>query len=321
MTSREKILSVARETILTEAKAIANLEQLLDQNFPSAVETIYSSTGRVIVTGVGKSAVVATKIVATLNSTGTPAIFMHAADAIHGDLGTILKEDVVICISKSGDTPEIKVLIPLIKNFGNKIIAFTGNPYSFLGTQADFTLNCFVEKEACPNNLAPTTSTTAQMVLGDALAVCLLDMRGFSSRDFAKYHPGGSLGKKLYLRVKDIADQNQKPMVSPEAPGSQVIVEISEKMLGVTAVVEDNRIMGIITDGDIRRMLYRSPEISDLRARDIMSREPKTIPVEAMAVDALEILERFKITQILAVKDQQYYGVVHLHNLIREGII
>ncbi len=321
MTSREKILSVARETILTEAKAIANLEQLLDQNFPSAVETIYSSTGRVIVTGVGKSAVVATKIVATLNSTGTPAIFMHAADAIHGDLGTILKEDVVICISKSGDTPEIKVLIPLIKNFGNKIIAFTGNPYSFLGTQADFTLNCFVEKEACPNNLAPTTSTTAQMVLGDALAVCLLDMRGFSSRDFAKYHPGGSLGKKLYLRVKDIADQNQKPMVSPEAPVSQVIVEISEKMLGVTAVVEDNRIMGIITDGDIRRMLYRSPEISDLRARDIMSREPKTIPVEAMAVDALEILERFKITQILAVKDQQYYGVVHLHNLIREGII
>ena len=248
MTPHEKILSVAKETILTEAKAIANLEQLLDQNFALAVETIYKSKGRVIITGIGKSAVIATKIVATLNSTGTPAVFMHAADAIHGDLGTILKDDVVICISKSGNTPEIKVLVPLIKNFKNTIIAITGNPDSFLGQQADFTLNSYVEKEACPNNLAPTTSTTAQLVMGDALAVCLLDLRGFSSKDFAKYHPGGALGKKLYLRVSDIADQNQKPVVSPTTPIPKVIVEISEKMLGVAAVVENDKIIGIVTD-------------------------------------------------------------------------
>ena len=321
MTPQEKILSVAKETILTEAKAIANLEQLLDQNFALAVETIYKSKGRVIITGIGKSAVIATKIVATLNSTGTPAVFMHAADAIHGDLGTILKDDVVICISKSGNTPEIKVLVPLIKNFKNTLIAITGNTDSFLGQQADFTLNSYVEKEACPNNLAPTTSTTAQLVLGDALAVCLLDLRGFSSKDFAKYHPGGALGKKLYLRVSDIADQNQKPVVSPATPIPKVIVEISEKMLGVAAVVENDKIIGIVTDGDIRRMLYKSTDISGLLAKDIMSEHPKTIDFNAMAVDALDVLEENKISQLLAVKNGRYYGVVHLHNLIREGII
>ncbi|SDL76584.1 arabinose-5-phosphate isomerase [Salinimicrobium catena] len=321
MTPQEKILSVAKETILTEAKAIANLEQLLDQNFAMAVETIYKSKGRVIITGIGKSAVIATKIVATLNSTGTPAVFMHAADAIHGDLGTILKDDVVICISKSGNTPEIKVLVPLIKNFKNTLIAITGNKDSFLGQQADFTLNSFVEKEACPNNLAPTTSTTAQLVLGDALAVCLLDLRGFSSRDFAKYHPGGALGKKLYLRVSDIAEQNQKPVVSPNTPIPKVIVEISEKMLGVAAVVENDKILGIVTDGDIRRMLYKSTDISGLEAKDIMSENPKIIDHNAMAVDALDVLEENKISQLLAVKNGKYYGVVHLHNLIREGII
>ena len=321
MTPHEKILSVAKETILTEAKAIANLEQLLDQNFALAVETIYKSKGRVIITGIGKSAVIATKIVATLNSTGTPAVFMHAADAIHGDLGTILKDDVVICISKSGNTPEIKVLVPLIKNFKNTIIAITGNPDSFLGQQADFTLNSYVEKEACPNNLAPTTSTTAQLVMGDALAVCLLDLRGFSSKDFAKYHPGGALGKKLYLRVSDIADQNQKPVVSPTTPIPKVIVEISEKMLGVAAVVENDKIIGIVTDGDIRRMLYKSTDISGLLAKDIMSAHPKTIDHNAMAVDALDVLEENKISQLLAVKNGRYYGVVHLHNLIREGIL
>ncbi|HER40492.1 MAG TPA: KpsF/GutQ family sugar-phosphate isomerase [Salinimicrobium catena] len=321
MTPHEKILSVAKETILTEAKAIANLEQLLDQNFALAVETIYKSKGRVIITGIGKSAVIATKIVATLNSTGTPAVFMHAADAIHGDLGTILKDDVVICISKSGNTPEIKVLVPLIKNFKNTIIAITGNPDSFLGQQADFTLNSYVEKEACPNNLAPTTSTTAQLVMGDALAVCLLDLRGFSSKDFAKYHPGGALGKKLYLRVSDIADQNQKPVVSPTTPIPKVIVEISEKMLGVAAVVENDKIIGIVTDGDIRRMLYKSTDISGLLAKDIMSEHPKTIDHNAMAVDALDVLEENKISQLLAVKNGRYYGVVHLHNLIREGIL
>jgi len=321
LTPHEKILSVAKETILTEAKAIANLEQLLDQNFALAVETIYKSKGRVIITGIGKSAVIATKIVATLNSTGTPAVFMHAADAIHGDLGTILKDDVVICISKSGNTPEIKVLVPLIKNFKNTIIAITGNPDSFLGQQADFTLNSYVEKEACPNNLAPTTSTTAQLVMGDALAVCLLDLRGFSSKDFAKYHPGGALGKKLYLRVSDIADQNQKPVVSPTTPIPKVIVEISEKMLGVAAVVENDKIIGIVTDGDIRRMLYKSTDISGLLAKDIMSEHPKTIDHNAMAVDALDVLEENKISQLLAVKNGRYYGVVHLHNLIREGIL
>ncbi|MEG9329220.1 KpsF/GutQ family sugar-phosphate isomerase [Salinimicrobium catena] len=321
MTPQEKILSVAKETILTEAKAIANLEQLLDQNFAMAVETIYKSKGRVIITGIGKSAVIATKIVATLNSTGTPAVFMHAADAIHGDLGTILKDDVVICISKSGNTPEIKVLVPLIKNFKNTLIAITGNKDSFLGQQADFTLNSFVEKEACPNNLAPTTSTTAQLVMGDALAVCLLDLRGFSSKDFAKYHPGGALGKKLYLRVSDIAEQNQKPVVSPNTPIPKVIVEISEKMLGVAAVVENDKILGIVTDGDIRRMLYKSTDISGLEAKDIMSENPKTIDHNAMAVDALDVLEENKISQLLAVKNGKYYGVVHLHNLIREGII
>ncbi|MFD2517906.1 KpsF/GutQ family sugar-phosphate isomerase [Salinimicrobium flavum] len=321
MTPQEKILSVARETILTEAKAITNLEQLLDQDFVKAVQAIYESKGRVIITGIGKSAVIATKIVATLNSTGTPAVFMHAADAIHGDLGTILQDDVVICISKSGNTPEIKVLVPLIKNFKNTLIGITGNIDSFLGQQADFTLNSYVEKEACPHNLAPTTSTTAQLVLGDALAVCLLDLRGFSSKDFAKYHPGGALGKKLYLRVSDIADQNQKPEVTPNTPIPQVIIEISEKMLGVAAVVENDKIIGIVTDGDIRRMLHKSTEISGLLAKDIMSKNPKTIDHNAMAIDALDVLEENKISQLLAVKNDKYYGVVHLHNLIREGII
>ncbi|GHA50255.1 D-arabinose 5-phosphate isomerase [Salinimicrobium marinum] len=321
MTPQEKILSVAGETILTEAKAIANLEQLLDQNFAKAVEAIYESKGRVIITGIGKSAAIATKIVATLNSTGTPAVFMHAADAIHGDLGTIGKDDVVICISKSGNTPEIKVLVPLIKNFKNTLIGITGSPDSFLGQQADFIINSYVEKEACPNNLAPTTSTTAQLVMGDALAVCLLNLRGFSSKDFARYHPGGALGKKLYLRVSDITAQNQKPVVHPETPVPQVIIEISEKMLGVAAVLENDKIVGIITDGDIRRMLYKSTDISGLTARDIMSSSPKTISQEAMAVDALDVLEENKISQLLAEENGVYSGVVHLHNLIREGIL
>jgi arabinose-5-phosphate isomerase len=321
LTPQDKILSVAKETISTEAKAIAHLEQLLDQDFAKAVEAIYNSKGRVIITGIGKSAVIATKIVATLNSTGTPAVFMHAADAIHGDLGTILKDDVVICISKSGNTPEIKVLVPLIKNFGNTLISITGNPNSFLGLQSDFTLNSYVEKEACPNNLAPTTSTTAQLVMGDALAVCLLQLRKFSSEDFARYHPGGALGKKLYLRVSDLADQNQKPAVTPSTPITQVIVEISEKMLGVTAVIENDKIIGVVTDGDIRRMLFNTTNISGLEAKDIMSKHPKTIDHDAMAVDALDVLEENKISQILAVKKGRYYGVVHLHNLIREGIL
>ncbi|CAM4113504.1 KpsF/GutQ family sugar-phosphate isomerase [Gillisia limnaea] len=321
MKLEEKILSVAKETISIEAKAIANLGNLLSGEFAQAVQCIYNSKGRVIITGIGKSAIIAGKIVATLNSTGTPAIFMHAADAIHGDLGTILKDDVVICISKSGDTPEIKVLVPLIKNFNNKIIAITGNKDSFLGQQSDFVLNAYVEKEACPNNLAPTTSTTAQLVLGDALAVCLLDLRGFSSNDFARYHPGGALGKKLYLRVSDITSQNLQPRVSPETNVRDVIVEISEKMLGVTAVIENEKIIGIITDGDIRRMLRNNEAFIHLTARDIMSKNPKTINQDAMAVDALDMLEEFKISQLIANDGEKYAGVVHIHNLIREGII
>jgi len=318
---KENILSVAKETISIEAKAIANLENLLTQDFAGAVQYIYNSKGRVIITGIGKSAIIASKIVATLNSTGTPAVFMHAADAIHGDLGTILKDDVVICISKSGNTPEIKVLVPLIKNFNNKIIAITGNADSFLALQSDFLLNAFVEKEACPNNLAPTTSTTAQLVLGDALAVCLLNLRGFSSKDFAKYHPGGALGKKLYLRVGDITAQNQQPQVSPNTNVKDVIVEISEKMLGVTAVIENKKIVGIITDGDIRRMLRNNDSFVHLTAADIMSKNPKTIAPDAMAVDALEMLEENKISVLIAEENGIYAGVVHIHNLIREGIL
>lgn len=321
MKLQEKILTVAKETISTEAKAIANLEHLIDNEFAEAVEKIYRSKGRIVLTGIGKSAIIAQKIVATLNSTGTPSIFMHAADAIHGDLGNIQSDDIVICVSKSGNSPEIKVLVPYIKDFKNLLIGITGDKTSYLGREADHVLNCFVEKEACPNNLAPTTSTTAQMVLGDALAICLLQLKGFSRRDFAKYHPGGSLGKKLYLRVSDITAQNMKPAVSPETPVTDAIIEISEKMLGVTAVLEKEKIIGIITDGDIRRMLKKEGDFRKLSARDIMSENPKTISQDALAVDALEMLEANKITQLLAVEDGLYSGVVHIHNLIREGIL
>ena len=315
------INDTAKETILIESNAIANLTHLIDGNFEASVKYILNSKGRVIVTGIGKSANIATKIVATFNSTGTPAIFMHAADAIHGDLGTIQNDDVVICISKSGNTPEIKVLVPLIKNYGNKIIAITGNVDSFLGSNADFTLNTFVEKEACPNNLAPTTSTTAQLVMGDALAVCLLKLKGFSSTDFAKYHPGGALGKRLYLRVSDLIKNNEIPKVQKDSSISKVIVEITEKRLGVTAVIENDKIVGIITDGDIRRMLSKSTEISALSANDIMSTNPKTISVDAMAIDALDALKSNDITQILVTNDTgDYLGVIHLHDLIKEGI-
>lgn len=320
MKNKNTIIENARQTILAESEAIANLVNFLNDDFKNAVNFIQNSNGRVIVTGIGKSANIATKIVATFNSTGTPAIFMHAADAIHGDLGTIQQNDVVICISKSGNTPEIKVLVPLIKNYGNKIIAITGNVKSFLGTNADFALNSFVEKEACPNNLAPTTSTTAQLVIGDALAVCLLEINQFSSNDFAKYHPGGALGKKLYLRVSDLIENNEKPEVSISTPIKDVIIEISKKRLGTTAVVEDSKIVGIITDGDLRRMLKDNPDISNLNAENIMSKNPKTIKVDAMAIKALETMETNNITQILVEDNSKYVGVVHLHDLLKEGI-
>ncbi|MCB0451805.1 MAG: KpsF/GutQ family sugar-phosphate isomerase [Aequorivita sp.] len=321
MNKQERIISTAKNTIETESKAIANLAHLVDEEFAGAVDYIYHSKGRVIVTGIGKSANIATKIVATLNSTGTPSIFMHAADAIHGDLGTIQENDTVICISKSGNTPEIKVLVPLIKAIDNKLIAITGNRDSFLGQQADFVLNAYVEKEACPNNLAPTTSTTAQLVIGDALAMCLLDLRGFSSKDFAKFHPGGSLGKKLYLRVSNLTSLNEKPQVSPNTDVKKVIVEISEKMLGVTAVVENDEIVGIITDGDLRRMLTKTDSFAGLTAKDIMTKNPKKIANNAMAVEAMEMMDSYGITQILAEDKGKYSGVVHIHNLTKEGII
>lgn len=321
MNSKTGSINTAKQTIEMEARAISNLSNLIDEDFANTIDLIFNSKGRVVITGIGKSAIIASKIVATLNSTGTPAIFMHAADAIHGDLGLILKDDVVICISKSGNTPEIKVLVPLIKSADNKMIGITGNKASFLGTHADYVLNTYVEKEACPNNLAPTTSTTAQLVMGDALAICLLEKRGFSSKDFAKYHPGGALGKKLYLRVNDISSINQKPKVVPNASIKDVIVEISEKLLGVTAVVENDSIIGVITDGDLRRMLSKTDNFAALTAKDIMSKNPKRISPDAMAVDAKEIMEDFGITQLLVEDNGKYDGVIHLHDLVKEGII
>ncbi|HLW15568.1 MAG TPA: KpsF/GutQ family sugar-phosphate isomerase [Flavobacteriaceae bacterium] len=318
----DNIISIARKTIDLEAKAIAKLSSLIDHEFAEAVLSIYNATGRVVVTGIGKSANIATKIVATLNSTGTPAIFMHAADAIHGDLGTITEEDVVVCISKSGDTPEIKVLVPFIQSRGNKIIAITSNRDSFLGQRADYVMHAQIDREADPNNLAPTTSTTAQLVMGDAMAMALLELRGFSSQDFARFHPGGALGKRLYLRVGDLSKNNLQPQVKATTPVKKVIIEISEKMLGVTAVVENKKIIGVITDGDLRRMLIKEDNINQLTAKDIMSANPKRVQQDEMAVSALEIMEKNDITQLLVVDEQNNYaGIVHIHDLTKEGII
>ncbi|MDN6310744.1 D-arabinose 5-phosphate isomerase [Psychroflexus sp. S27] len=319
--SQSKIQTLAKETIQLQAKAISSLVESINIDFEKAVDVIFNSSGRVVITGVGKSAIIAQKIVATLNSTGTPSIYMHAADAIHGDLGNIQKDDVVICISKSGTTPEIKVLVPFIQSFGNTLIAITGNLKSFLAEEANFVLDTHVEKEACPNNLAPTTSTTAQLVMGDALAIALLNLRGFSSSDFARYHPGGALGKALYLRVSDVTKHNQKPQVSIDASLRDIIIEISEKMLGVAAVIEDDKIVGIITDGDLRRMLKNNTDVSQLKAKDIMSKNPKTISNDAMAIDAMEILETNDISQVISEENGKYAGVVHIHNLVKEGII
>ena len=317
----EDIINIARQTITEEAAAVAKLTDYIDDDFTQAVDYILHSKGRVVITGIGKSAIIANKIVATMNSTGTPAIFMHAADAIHGDLGIIQQEDVVICISKSGNTPEIKVLVPLLKRGNNKLIAITSNKGSVLAQQADWVLYAHVEKEACPNNLAPTTSTTAQLVLGDALAVCLLEMKHFGSSDFAKYHPGGALGKRLYLKVSDIVVHNQKPEVSPDTDIKKVIVEISAKMLGVAAVIDQGNIVGVVTDGDIRRMLSKTDTIKGLTAKDIMSVRPKTIDFDSLAIDALNLMEKNKITQLLVTQDGKYAGIIHQHNLIQEGLL
>lgn len=321
MIKKETILASAKKTILSESESIAKLTQFLDDNFVNAVEIIYKSKGRLVVTGIGKSAIIAQKIVATLNSTGTPSLFLHASEAIHGDLGMLQPSDVVICISKSGNSPEIKVLVPLLKRFGNKLIAITGNTTSFLGKEADFVLNTYVDTEACPINLAPTNSTTAQLVMGDAIAVCLMEMKNFTAEDFAKYHPGGALGKKLLLRVSDMLDTTKKPIVAADSMIKNVIIEISEKRLGVTAVIENEKVIGIITDGDIRRMLNKTENISGLTAQEIMTKNPKTIKSTDMVSDALNILEYFSITQLVVVDNGEYKGVIHLHDILKEGII
>jgi arabinose-5-phosphate isomerase len=276
-----------------------------------------------VVSGIGKSAIVAQKIVATLNSTGTPALFLHAADAIHGDLGMVQEEDIVLIISKSGESPEIKVLVPLIKNFGNQLIGMVGQIQSFLAQQADFVLNTSVSKEACPNNLAPTSSTTAQMVMGDALAVCLMEMKGFNGQDFAKFHPGGNLGKRLYLRVKDLYVLNQRPQISPEAVLKDIIISISGSRLGVTVVSDSSqKVLGVITDGDLRRMLEKEADLSSVRAAGIMTLNPKNIGPDALAIEALDLLRKHDITQLVVVDTNQHYlGVLHLHDLIKEGLL
>jgi arabinose-5-phosphate isomerase len=318
----EEIKSIAIQTITEEYLAIEKLKNNINDDFVKVVELIFNSKGRVIVTGIGKSANIATKIVSTFNSTGTPSIFMHAADAIHGDLGIIQEEDVIICISKSGNTPEIKVLIPLIKNLGNKLIAIVGDPKSTLGIQADYLLNVCVDREACPNNLAPTSSTTAQLVMGDALAVVLLECRGFTARDFAKYHPGGALGKRLYLKVSDLYPNNEKPEVNQETSLTETLIEITSKRLGCVAVIENNEIKGIITDGDLRRMLSKSLSSDNQKAKDIMTINPKTIHRDRFAAEALNVMKDNHITQLLVVDNKnKYVGVIHLHDLIREGII
>ncbi|GAB4322307.1 MAG: KpsF/GutQ family sugar-phosphate isomerase [Bacteroidales bacterium] len=321
MEKNEKILEYAAGAIREEAEAVSRLENQLTEDFAKVVRLILQMSGRVILTGIGKSAQIASKIVATLNSTGTPSVFMHAADALHGDLGTIRKEDIIICLSNSGNTPEIRVLVPILRHRGNKLVAMTGNRRSYLAEQADYVLSTHVDKEACPNNLAPTSSTTAQLVMGDALAVALLRCRGFSPEDFAKFHPGGALGKKLYLRVSDLYPRNQRPVVDIEDELNKVIVEISTKRLGATAVMENGKLAGIITDGDIRRLLEKTTDLKGLTARNMLSANPKTISAEALVVDALQLMRQNNITQLLVTENGEYLGVIHLHDILKEGII
>lgn len=322
MKTDSEIYEIAKKTLRIEAEGISSLCERIDKAFPQIVRLILSISGRVVITGIGKSAIIAQKIVATFNSTGTPALFMHAADAIHGDLGMIQQHDLVICISKSGNTPEIKVLTPLLKQSGNPLIGMVGDMHSFLAQQADFVIDTSVSLEACPHNLAPTTSTTAQLAMGDALAICLLESRAFTSEDFAKYHPGGSLGKRLYLKVGDLAANHEKPQVSPVASIREVLIAITKSRLGAVAVIDQGLIVGIITDGDIRRMLERDFANVSLTAADIMGKSPKQINQNELAVNALTLLRENNITQIIVTADNEgYAGIVHLHDLLKEGII
>jgi arabinose-5-phosphate isomerase len=317
----KSIKEIAVRTITEEGEAIAALVNSINDDFVKCVELILHSKGRVIVTGIGKSAIIGAKLVASLNSTGTPSIFMHAADAIHGDLGTVQKEDIIICLSKSGETPEIKILIPLLKLYGSSLIAIVGNPHSYLAKQADYILDTTVKKEACPNNLAPTSSTTAQMVMGDALTVCLLECRGFTTSDFAKLHPGGALGKQLYLRVADLYINNQAPKVQLSDSIKTIILEISSKRLGATAVLDHGQLKGIITDGDLRRMLEKTTDFEKITAGDIMTISPKTVDPNTLVVTALSIMRKNNITQLLVTDKDRYLGVLHLHDILKEGII
>lgn len=322
MNKERLIVKTALETIEIEALTIESLKKGINNNFVEIVQYIYQSKGRIIITGIGKSAVIAQKIVATFNSTGTPAIFMHAADAIHGDLGMITPDDLVLCISKSGETPEIRVLVPLLKHLGNKLIGMVSNEQSYLGLQADYVLHTPIAKEADPNNLAPTASTTAQMALGDALATSLLALRGFTPVDFAQFHPGGALGKQLYLKVSGVYTQNEKPAVQDDANVRAIIVEITSKRLGATVVLDENqRVLGIITDGDLRRMLEKHENTKHLRAIDIMSANPKTIQQSELAVNALTLMRQNSITQLVVLEGEAYAGIIHLHDLLREGLI
>jgi arabinose-5-phosphate isomerase len=320
-----KRISTIREsairTIAMEAGAIGQLASRLDESFEKAVQALADCKGRIVISGIGKSAVIAQKIVATLNSTGSPALFLHAADAIHGDIGMMQQDDIVLVISKSGESPEIKILVPLIKNFGNTLIAVVGNTASYLAKKADFVIDTTVDQEACPNNLAPTTSTTAQLVMGDAIAICLMENRGFNVADFAKLHPGGALGKKLYLRVHDLYIDNEKPKVGPDQFLKEVIVEMTKKRLGVTAVTDlENNLLGIITDGDLRRMLEKNG-LDAVRAKDIMTKNPKTIEPSEMAINALDIMRQNEIVHLVVTDHKKYLGIIHLHDLVKEGLL
>lgn len=315
------IREIALQTILIESQTIEKLSSAIDDTYEDAVNAIYNSKGRVVVTGIGKSAIIGQKIVATMNSTGTPAIFMHAADAVHGDLGMIRSDDIVLCISKSGESPEIKVLLPFVKSYSNQVIAIVSNPDSYLATHADHSIVIPIAEEADPNNLAPTASTTAQMVIGDALAVSLLSLRGFTQQQFAKFHPGGSLGKQLYTKVADLMSTNNLPQVAPSDNIRSIIVSITSGMKGVTAVINDHKVAGIVTDGDLRRMLEKEEDVNDYTAADIMNATPKTIEANTLAVDALQMMREYSISQLLVVDDGKYAGILHIHDLVREGII
>jgi arabinose-5-phosphate isomerase len=319
---KTSLQEIAKNTLTLEANSILEVREFINEEFEKVIQLILQSKGRLVISGIGKSAIIGQKIVATLNSTGTPSIFMHAADAIHGDLGMIREEDVVMIISKSGESPEIRVLVTLIQNLGNPLIAMVGKIPSALSEGTSYILNTTVSQEACPNNLAPTSSTTAQMAMGDALAVCLMEAKGFTSADFAKFHPGGALGKKLYLRVSDLSKLNEQPSVKETSTLKEVIVEITKKRLGLTAVINDNNeLTGVITDGDLRRMLEKGVDLEKTNAKDIMSASPKTIVQDALAVHALDNMRKHNITQLLVAEDKKYVGVIHLHDLIREGLI